>query len=179
MSLPRTKLDQENRLVSRFLSSFESGIGRSPAGMDRARLVSRWRRHLRASGVTSIGKSSGPVYRLIPYIQEEHPEICSDGIADDQISGQLRSVVRALWLCHLLSGNTSLQGWTTVRRHYSAGDIRNVASTAVEALSDADSYAWLLQYGEHLSARWLENHTSAHKCAGYLAWFATLPTPQK
>tara|TARA_R110002110_G_scaffold87076_3_gene227189 strand:+ start:450 stop:989 length:540 start_codon:yes stop_codon:yes gene_type:complete len=176
--IPRSHRQQEDRLIGRFLSAFESGIGRETHGRDRALKISRWRRSLASSGVTSASGASGPVYPLIPLIGEEHPEICVEALSESEISGQIRCVVRALWLTHLLSGNTSLSGWSHCRaRHYGPDDIRAVAEYAVEMLRHRDAYEWILSYGAALCRRWTDSRGKDHKCAGYIVWFLGLDTP--
>jgi len=175
--IARSAYEQETRAAERFLTAFDAGLERQSSGRARKLRIARWRARLNASGVYSAGGRAGFVPRLIPFLQMEHPEVCAEVIAPDQINGQLRLVARALWLCHLLSSNTDLRGWSNVRRHYGAEDVTPAAELVVRALSDDEDYLWLLGYGRALAALWLNTHSRSHAAAAYLGWFSALPVP--
>jgi len=169
----------QKRTAERFFMAFEDAIGRRTYGVNRGIKVRAWIDRLVASDVCSDCPASGPVYPLAYLLNEESARVCALELPDDQVSAQIRSVVRALYFAHLLSSNTDLRGWRSVRHSggYGSEDLRIVADVSLELLQDEHHYRWILSYGQTLCDRWSVQRKKRHKCADYLVFFKTLSIP--
>ena len=95
-----------------------------------------------------------------------------------QINAEIRAAVRALWCAHLLSANTSAEGFDDLRgAHYGPAAVRVVGRSALAVLQDPEQYKRLMMYAAALCRVWQNRRGKTHKCADYLGFFAGLHIP--